>query len=99
MYIAMNMFRVVPDKAEEFERVWKERDSYLDEVPGFGEFKLLKGAEEEGAQLYSSHTTWDDEAAFRAWTESEAFRKAHSGPSLKHTMAGPPRFFGWSVIG
>ncbi len=95
----MNTFRVIPDKGDEFERAWKERDSFLDEVPGFKEFKLLKGVEEEGAQLYSSHTVWADEATFRAWTESEAFRKAHAGSSLRDVMAGPPKFHGWTVIG
>ena len=40
---------------------------------------LLKGpADDQGGQLYASHTIWEDEAAFHAWTESEAFRKAHA---------------------
>ncbi len=99
MYIAMNTFRVIPDKSGEFERVWKQRDSFLNEVPGFQEFKLLKGVEEDGVQLFASHTVWQDEATFRAWTESDAFRKAHAGASLRDVMAGPPKFYGWTVIG
>jgi heme-degrading monooxygenase HmoA len=101
MYIAMNHFRVAPERAEEFENAWRERESFLRDVPGFGAFHLLKGPVEDGAVTYASHTTWRDEAAFRAWTESEAFRKAHAqGRSTAGTVLGPPRFVGWqSVVG
>ena len=99
MYIAMNHFRVKPDSAADFERAWRERQSFLAEVPGFQAFHLLRGAVDEGAQLYASHTVWKDEAAFQAWTQSEAFRKAHSqgGKTVPYLM-GPPRFAGWSAV-
>jgi heme-degrading monooxygenase HmoA len=99
MYIAMNHFRVAPDRCEEFERGWRERETYLQDVPGFEAFHLLRGPEEESARLYASHTVWRDEAAFRAWTESEAFQKAHrQGRSTAGTILGPPRFVGWQVV-
>jgi heme-degrading monooxygenase HmoA len=99
MYIAMNQFRVKPDAGAEFERAWRERRSYLSEVPGFEAFHLLRGPLEEGAQLYASHTVWTDEAAFKAWTESDAFRKAHAqgGKTVQYLM-GPPRFVGWQAV-
>jgi heme-degrading monooxygenase HmoA len=99
MFIAMNHFRVAPDRCEEFERGWRERESYLHEVPGYVEFHLLKGPEEDGARLYASHTVWRDEAAFTAWTESEAFHKAHrrAGGAVG-LMLGPPRFIGWQAV-
>jgi heme-degrading monooxygenase HmoA len=99
VYIAMNHFRVKPGSGAEFERVWRDRKSYLSEVPGFESFHLLRGPLEEGAQLYASHTVWTDEAAFRAWTESDAFRKAHAqgGKTVQHLM-GPPRFVGWEAV-
>lgn len=40
MYVAMNNFKVAEDKAEDFERAWRERQSYLAEVPGFVQFAL-----------------------------------------------------------
>lgn len=98
MYIAMNMFRVVPDRGADFERAWRERDSYLEDVPGFLDFKLLRGPEEDGVQLYTSHTAWKDEAAFVAWTESESFKKAHSQGKLTGILAGPPKFRGWHEV-
>jgi heme-degrading monooxygenase HmoA len=99
MYIAMNHFRVDPSKCEQFEENWRNRESFLTGVPGFGQFHLLKGSEEDGARLYASHTIWDDEPSFRAWTQSEAFHKAHSqGRTTATTLLGPPRFVGWTVV-
>lgn len=99
MFIAMNHFRVAPDRCGEFEQAWRERETYLAAVPGFEQFHLLKGPEEDGGRLYASHTVWRDEQAFQAWTESEAFRKAHGqARSTAGTLLGPPRFVGWQVV-
>ncbi len=86
MFVAMNRFRVAPDKGDEFERIWAERESHLDQVPGFVRFALLRGEEGE----YISHSTWEDREAFVAWTESDAFRRGHAGPSLMGILQGPP---------
>ena len=64
MFIAMNRFRVVKGSEEAFENVWLSRDSHLDTVPGFVEFRLLKGPEAEDHTLYSSHTVWESRTAF-----------------------------------
>lgn len=99
MYIAMNNFRVNPDKCDEFERAWRERDSFLSGFDGFEQFHLLKGpVEDDGLQLYASHTIWRDEATFRAWVNSEAFRKAHAQGKLSGVLAGPPKFMGWTEV-
>lgn len=79
MYLTMNRFRVKKGQEEAFETLWKSRDSHLKEVSGFLAFHLMKGPEREGYRLYASHTAWESEAAFTAWTRSEAFRKAHAG--------------------
>ena len=73
----MNRFRVVKGSEGAFENVWLSRDSHLDTVPGFVEFRLLKGPEAEDHTLYASHTVWESRTAFEAWTRSEAFRAAH----------------------
>lgn len=99
MYIAMNNFRVHAERDVEFENAWKNRESFLAGVPGFREFHLLRGPiDDAGARLYASHTVWQDEASFRAWTESEAFRKAHAQGKVGDLLAGPPRFVGWEVV-
>ncbi len=100
MYIAMNHFRVDPEKCAEFEQAWRDRQSFLSEVPGFVSFHLLKGPlDEGGAQTYASHTMWRDEAAFQGWTKSEAFQKAHSqGGKTVQYLQGPPKFIGWTAV-
>jgi len=91
MFIAMNRFRIAKGFEAGFEKVWRERESYLDEVPGFREFHLLKGPEREDHVLYASHSVWESRAAFQAWTESESFRRAHAQASApKGTYLGHP---------
>lgn len=90
-YITMNRFKVKKGSEDEFEQVWLTRDSYLTEVPGFVEFQLLKGPEREDHTLYASHSVWQNEAVFLAWTRSESFRKAHAGTgSVKSIYLGHP---------
>lgn len=99
MFIAMNRFQVRKEREQDFERVWKERDTHLGEVPGFVEFHLLRGPEHEDHTLYSSHTIWKSKQAFEDWTRSEAFRKAHEGAGGNRDMyLGHPHFEGFDVI-
>lgn len=92
MFIAMNRFQVKPGREDAFEEVWKSRESYLEEVPGFVEFALLRGASEESHTLFATHTVWQSREAFEAWRKSEAFRKAHAGAGgNKELYAGPPK--------
>ncbi len=98
MYIAMNRFRVTKGSETSFERVWLSRDTYLDQVPGFVEFHLLKGPEAEDHTLYASHTVWANRGAFEAWTRSEAFRAAHHrAGDNKPLYLGHPQFEGFEV--
>jgi heme-degrading monooxygenase HmoA len=86
MFIAMNRFRIHPGKEEEFVAIWKNRESYLDEVPGFKQFHLLQGPNHEDHTLFASHSVWESEQAFKDWTTSEAFRKAHANAGGKHDI-------------
>lgn len=99
MYIAMNRFRIARGRESVFEEIWRRRESYLDEVPGFREFHLLRGPSTDESTLYTSHSTWESGAAFQAWTESEAFRKAHAqARSPAGTVLGHPVFEGFEVV-
>ena len=98
MFIAMNRFRIRRGAEEAFVEIWRQRDSHLDEVPGFREFHLLRGPEHEDHTLFASHSIWDSREAFEAWTHSEAFRKAHAGAGAsKDVYLGPPQFEGFEV--
>ena len=100
LYIAMNHFRVAGGRAAEFEEVWRSRDSYLEAVPGFVTFHLVRGKDEDdGTHRYASHTTWADRQAFLDWTHSEAFRKAHASRSTPEgLLLEHPRFAGWDAV-
>ena len=87
MFVAMNNFKVAEGKQEEFERIWKSRESHLAGVPGFVRFALLRGA---GDGEYISHSTWESRDAFPKWTQSEAFIAGHRQGSLMGVLAGPP---------
>ena len=91
MYIAMNRFQIAKGFEAGFEKIWRERDTYLSEVEGFQSFALLKGPEAEDHVLYASHTVWATKQDFVNWTESEHFRKAHAQASApKGTYLGHP---------
>ena len=100
-FIAMNRFKVRLGSEADFETVWKDRESRLKELPGFQEFRLLKGPEGEDYRLYSSHVIWDSRSDFEAWTKSEQFRDAHKNAGnskTQNTLMGPPQFEGFETV-
>ena len=82
MFLAMNRFKIVKGKEQEFEKVWKERDTHLEGVKGFISFNLLKGKETDDYSLYASHSIWESNVAFVNWTKSEAFRLAQKNAGI-----------------
>jgi|TARA_B110000914_G_scaffold79125_1_gene69581 heme-degrading monooxygenase HmoA len=98
-YIAMNRFKIVIGREEDFENIWRNRETHLDGVSGFKNFNLLKGATTEECTLYASHSEWDSKLAFETWTKSEAFRAAHkSGGQYREIYLGHPEFEGFEVL-
>ena len=88
MYLAMNRFKVNVEREAEWETIWKERETYLQQVPGFVQFMLLRGAEPGD---YISYSAWEDADAFHAWTQSEAFRRGHAQGTVAGVLEGPPQ--------
>ena len=99
MFIAMNRFKIVLGKEKEFEEVWKNRDTHLNDVPGFKEFHLVKGEANDEYTLYASHSIWNSKNDFINWTKSEAFRLAHKNSGQhKELYLGHPNFEGFEVV-
>lgn len=101
MYLAMNRFKVLKDRAEDFVGMWTGRDSELPSLEGFVEFRLLKGTEHDEYVLYSSHTFWETEENFIAWTKSDQFARSHTqskGQKSEPMLMGHPDFEGFSTI-
>lgn len=74
-FVVQNTFRVKPYKCCEFEQMWKTRESFLQQMPGFITFELLKNKEKEGN--YISQTMWKTRQDFSNWLNSEEFEKSH----------------------
>jgi heme-degrading monooxygenase HmoA len=99
MFVAMNRFRIAAGKEEDFIQIWRNRESHLDEVPGFQSFNLLRGSGNGEFTLFASHSTWVSREAFEAWTRSEAFRQAHANAgTAKGIYLGPPEFEGFESV-
>ena len=99
MFIAMNRFKIVKGREMDFEEIWRNRKSQLDDVPGFREFHLVRGNSEETHTLYASHSTWNSQSDFINWTKSEAFRVAHKGANEHSDLyIGHPIFEGFEVV-
>lgn len=98
MFIAMNRFKIIPGSEDEFLDIWKNRETFLDEVPGFKQFNLLRGPKTDEYSLFASHSIWESKQAFENWTKSEAFRKAHANAGdAKPVYLGKPEFEGFEV--
>lgn len=89
----MNRFSILPERADDFERAWRLRDSHLAGVPGFLGFQLLRAESQ-----FVSMSTWESEDAFRAWTRSDAFRQAHAQSDTRDMHERGPRFSGYRVV-
>ena len=99
MYIAMNRFKIITGKEQEFEKIWKERETHLDQVPGFKKFNLVRGVSNDDYTLYASHSTCNSEKSFIDWTKSEAFRMAHKDAGKHRDLyIGHPEFEGFKVV-
>jgi len=99
MFIAMNRFKIALGKENDFIEIWRNRETYLDEVPGFVSFNLLQSASNDEFTLFASHSVWETEEAFSNWTKSEAFRKAHAkAKPAKDIYLGPPNFEGFNSV-
>jgi len=99
MFIAMNRFKVVLGKEDDFQDVWQKRESHLDEVSGFISFNLLRGPTLDEHTLFASHTCWKDKASFDGWTRSDAFKKVHANAGqTKGLYVGHPNFEGFETV-
>jgi heme-degrading monooxygenase HmoA len=99
MFVAMNRFRVAAGREADFEAVWANRRTRLDEMAGFVSFHLLKGPARDDHVLYASHSVWESEADFRAWTRSEQFRDSHRDAGQNRDLyLGQPEFEGFTAV-
>jgi heme-degrading monooxygenase HmoA len=100
-YFAMNRFKVRHGHEDAFETMWRARESRLNDMPGFVEFRLLKGPDGDGFRLYTSHVQWATREDFEGWTKSQAFRESHrnaGNSTTRDALMGPPAFEGFETV-
>tara|TARA_Y100000589_G_C27190829_1_gene644744 strand:- start:1804 stop:2136 length:333 start_codon:yes stop_codon:yes gene_type:complete len=99
VYIAMNRFHIKLGFEMEFEKVWKTRETYLNDVDGFIKFNLIRGKSDTDFTLYASHSTWETEQDFLNWTKSDSFKLAHKNAGQNSNMyLGHPIFEGFNIV-
>jgi len=85
MLIVDNRIPVKKGQEKEFEKYVAERPRLVEEIDGFIRFEFLRPVE---SNFYIIRGYWKDRESFQKWTESEAFRKAHSRPKNPDIFAG-----------
>ena len=56
-FIARNRFKIALNRENDFENIWKNRETHLKEISKFIEFHLVKGKTGATHTLYVSHST------------------------------------------
>ena len=87
MVVVANRIRVAKGYEKDFEERFRNRRGLVEHSPGFVRNMILKPVDSE---YYSVMTFWESMDAFTAWTKSDSFREAHSGPRPpKEMFSGP----------
>ena len=88
MFVVMNRIPVNPEYAHRFEEVFRTRARLVGRMPGFIRNLVLRP--KNPGDPYIVLTFWESEVAFRAWTESPAFKEGHarSGTLPKEAFLG-----------
>ena len=95
MIVVSNRIRVAPGHEQEFEARFEGRARLVEHRPGFVRLEILRPIKSD---YYVVLTHWDDEASFRAWTESAEFQEAHRNRPRAEIFAGPNVFEMHAVI-
>jgi heme-degrading monooxygenase HmoA len=76
MIAVANRIYVNPEYGEAFEERFRNRAGLVDKMPGFIFNQLLRPA--KVGDPYIVLTYWESYQAFKAWTQSEAFKEGHA---------------------
>lgn len=80
MIVVANRFEVAEEYEEEFVERFSADLEELAAQDGFVRFELLAPEDHPhgGTDVHVAKTYWESREAFRAWTESDHFERAHS---------------------
>ncbi|OIO61261.1 MAG: antibiotic biosynthesis monooxygenase [Alphaproteobacteria bacterium CG_4_10_14_0_2_um_filter_63_37] len=89
MIVVANRIPVAEGHEEAFVERFKTRAGEVERQPGFMRLEVLKPLQSD---YHVVLTWWQDEASFKAWTESPAFAQAHARRPKPEMFAGPNQF-------
>ena len=99
MVVVSNRIQVAAGYEAEFEKRFEGRARLVETQPGFVRLEILKpldvdlhGRTQGGSEYYVVLTHWESKEDFVRWTESPAFREAHSNRPPKEMFSGPNVF-------
>ena len=95
MIVVANRIPVAKGYEDKFERRLNDRAGLVDGMDGFIKNYVLRPLDSD---YYVVQTYWESREAFKAWTESEAFKKAHSSRPQKEMFSGKNVFEMHEVI-
>lgn len=95
MFVVTNRIPVKPEYREQFEESFRRRAGLVDRMPGFIRNEVWRAI---GSNDYLVTTYWANEESFNAWTQSEAFQRAHGGGGSREMYAGAPTLEKYEVI-
>ncbi len=90
MVVVANRIFVAAGHEADFEARFRGRAHLVDRAPGFVRNEVLCPVTEGAPYVVMTH--WEDEASFRAWTASAAFREAHGQRAPSDMFAQPNQF-------
>ncbi|MCB1039434.1 MAG: antibiotic biosynthesis monooxygenase [Acidimicrobiales bacterium] len=85
--IKINVLTVPAQAGDELAQRFAARAGAVDGQDGFEGFELLRPT--DGRDQWLVVTRWRDEAAFDAWTASQAFSHGHAGAERPAAHGGP----------
>ena len=91
MIVVMNRIPVNPEYAQAFEERFSDRAALVDGMDGFVSFQLMRPTQAEDPYVVMTH--WESQAHFKAWTQSEEFKKGHAraGRLPREAFLGHPK--------
>lgn len=105
MIVVSNRIPVAKGHEEEFEKRFEGRARLVETQPGFIRLQILRptsvemhGGNMGASDYYVVLTHWESKEDFVRWTESDAFREAHSSRPPKEMFAGSNVFEMHEVI-
>lgn len=102
MYVTMNRFKIKPEHADDYRKVWERVQAMLQvsDVVGFTKLNFFRmDTSEKEYVLFSSYAEWESKEDFINWVHSEHFKDVHkTSGGNRHMYIEHPKLECFEVI-